>query len=238
VLFIAGGGYHDYKKLSPILIEGIKKHANVDIKLVEVKDDLNVMRDKDLGKGYDAIIYDICFAGERDKPILPPQADKELIDNALRVIKEGKPTVMLHCSMHTFMASDDWTEACGERTRVHDTKEPFEVTKADVNHPAVKHFPDTWKTPSDELYQTINFPETSTPLLKAKSPQKNQDGKVSVVCWVHTYGKGQVFSTTLGHDENTVDKDEYLRLVADGLLWACGKLDADGNPKPGYGPAK
>jgi type 1 glutamine amidotransferase len=47
-----------------------------------------------------------------------------------------------------------------------------------------------------------------------------------------------VFSTTLGHDEKTVEQDSYQRLLADGLLWACGKLDAEGNPKPGYGPAK
>jgi type 1 glutamine amidotransferase len=233
-LYITGGGYHDYKTLTPIITEGIKKHANVDI---DVKWDLDCMRDKNLGEGYDAIIYNICFAGDRNANTLPPEADQDLIDNALRVTKEGKPTLMIHCSMHTFMASDDWTDCCGQRTRVHDKYEPFEVEKVNHDHPSVKHFPDTWQTAGDELYRTINIPETSIPLLQARSPQADQNGKVSVVCWVHTYGKGPVFGTTLGHDKKTVEQDAYLRLLADGLLWACGKLDPQGNPLPGYAPA-
>ena len=235
VLYITGGGYHKYDKLLPIILDGIKKHANVDF---DVKWDLDCMRDKNLGEGYDAIVYNICFAGDEKKNTLPPQADAELIANALRVTREGKPTVMLHCTMHTFMASDDWTECCGERTRHHDDYEAFDVRKVSDEHPAVKHFPKKWTTPGDELYQTINFPQTSTALLEATSPspKTDQGGKTSVVCWVHTYGKGPVFGTTLGHDEKTVEKDEYLRLLADGLLWACGKLDNNGDPKPGYGP--
>src|SRR5215471_577672 len=203
VLYITGGKYHDYKKLTPIITDGIKKFANADI---DVKWDLDCMRDKNLGEGYDAIIYNICFAGDREPPKLPPQADEELIANALRVTREGKPTVMLHCTMHTFMASDDWTECCGERTRVHDKYEPFEVRKVDNEHPALKHFPEKWTTPGDELYQTINFPQTSTALLQVTSPstKSEEHGKISTVCWVHTYGKGPVFGTTLGHDEKTV----------------------------------
>ena len=36
----------------------------------------------------------------------------------------------------------------------------------------------------------------------------------------------------------TVADPRYLDLVARGLLWSCGKLDAQGNPLPGYGPKK
>ena len=34
---------------------------------------------------------------------------------------------------------------------------------------------------------------------------------------------------------STMERPEYLDLVARGLLWACGKLNADGKPAPGYG---
>ncbi len=98
----------------------------------------------------------------------------------------------------------------------------------------MKHFPDDWTTEGDELYETLILPPETTPLLKANT--KDQLGNISTVCWLHSYGKGNVFGTTLGHDEKTVSQDAYLRLVADGLLWACGKLDDNGNPKPGYGP--
>jgi type 1 glutamine amidotransferase len=222
VLYITGGGFHNYKILTPIITDGIAKHASVQF---DVKWDLEPMRDQHLGEGYDAIVYNICFAKENDP---------DLIDNALRVTRAGKPTVMIHCSMHTFQASDDWTECCGMRTRVHDKYEPFTIEKATPDHPVTKQFPQEWKTAGDELYQTIRFPDSSTALLTAKSPQPNQNGKESVVCWVHTYGQGRVFGTTLGHDTKTVEQDEYLSLLASGLLWACDKLNPDGTPKPGY----
>ena len=233
VLYVTGGGYHDYQRLTPIIVEGIKKHANVDI---DVKWNLDCMREKNLGDGYDAIIYNICFAGDEKKNTLPPQADSDLVNNALRVTHDGKPTLMIHCSMHTFMASDDWTECCGQRTRHHDKYKPFATEKVTADHPIMKHFPDDWSTPGDELYETLIFPESSTPLLRSTTP--DQLGKQSIVCWTHTYGKGPVFGTTLGHDLKTVEQDAYLRLLADGLLWACGKLDQDGNPNPGYGPVQ
>lgn len=244
VLYITGGGYHKYDILTPLLVDGIKKHANVEIDVKWIKDkapeDFVILRDPKLGEGYDAIIYNICHAGSPpNNSKLPAGSDQELIENALRVTREGKPTVMVHCSMHTFMASDEWTECCGERTRHHDPYRAFATTKPNPDHPAIKHFPDDWKTPGDELYVTLNFPESSVALLNAKSPPDRSGAvKESVVCWTHKYGKGPVFGTTLGHDLKTCEQDAYHRLLADGLLWACDKLDSEGNAKPGYAAAK
>ena len=51
---------------------------------------------------------------------------------------------------------------------------------------------------------------------------------------LNKYGKGRVFATTLGHNMLTVGQDEYHKLLANGLLWSCDKLDANGNPAAGY----
>lgn len=222
VLYITGGGYHDYKKLTPLLTDGIKKHANVEF---DIKWELEALRDKQLGEGYDAIVYNICFGQDND-----PQ----MIENALCVTRDGKPTMLVHCSMHTFQASDAWTECCGQRTRRHDAYRGFSVEKVKADHPAIKQFPDDWKTAGDELYQTIDFPKSSTALLQSAKPDEN--GNHSTVCWVHHYGKGPVFATTLGHDMKTCQQDSYQSLLAHGLLWTCDKLDADGKPKAGFGP--
>jgi uncharacterized protein len=72
------------------------------------------------------------------------------------------------------------------------------------------------------LYQTIEFLSGSKPLLKVKSPH---DGREHIVCWAHNFGKGRVFATTLGHDMQTATSPEYIRLLANGLLWSCGKLN-------------
>jgi type 1 glutamine amidotransferase len=55
--------------------------------------------------------------------------------------------------------------------------------------------------------------------------------------WTNLYqGKTRVFSTTLGHNNDTVSDDKYLNLVTRGVLWATGHLNDDGTPAKGYGP--
>jgi type 1 glutamine amidotransferase len=65
----------------------------------------------------------------------------------------------------------------------------------------------------------------------AYSVQSKQD---HVVAWVQTLGKGRVFGTTLGHDLQTCGDVDYQRLLAAGLLWACGKLSEQGLPAEGF----
>ena len=48
--------------------------------------------------------------------------------------------------------------------------------------------------------------------------------------------QAKVFGTSLGHHNETQETDEFLDLVARGLLWTCDKLDDDGKPLEGYGP--
>jgi len=140
--------------------------------------------------------------------------------------------------VHAFRNSPsvhDWEDMCGMRSKVHDPYQAFGTEKLDPANPITKAFPADWKTPGDELYQTIELMTGSHALLRAKSPK---DGREHTVCWIHEYGKGRVFATTLGHDFKTVESADYLGLVSNGILWACDKLDADGKPKAGYGPAQ
>jgi type 1 glutamine amidotransferase len=56
------------------------------------------------------------------------------------------------------------------------------------------------------------------------------------VVWTNEYGakKTKVFSTTIGHNNSTVEDSKYLDLVTNGILWSAGKLGADGKPAAGY----
>jgi len=209
VLYITGGGYHDYKKLATVLTEGMAKHAKLEF---TVKWDLETLRDPKLGEGYDCIIYNLCFSESKDET---------LINNAIRVTKEGKPTLLVHCAMHCFQASDAWTDCCGLRTRRHDAYRAFTTKRSEPLHPIAAKWPADWSTKGDELYQNIAFPKDSTPVLTAYSPESKKD---HVVAWAHTHGKGKVFATTLGHDQNTAGQDSYHELLARGVLWTCGKL--------------
>lgn len=223
-LFLTGGGYHDYKTLAPHLTTNMSALVNVTF---DVKFDMEVLKNPQFADAYDVVVYDLCF----------DEADGPLLDHALAVIRAGKPTVMIHCSVHAFRRSDrvhEWENCCGMRSKVHDPFQPFGTQKLDPDNPITRHWPADWKTAGDELYQTIEFLPGSKPLLRAKSPR---DGREHIVCWTSTYGKGNVFATTLGHDMKTAAQPDYLQLLARGLLWTCGKLDAAGHPAPGYGQA-
>jgi len=224
-LFLTGGGYHDYQKLAPHLTNELGSQIKITF---DVAFDMEPLKKENFAYGYDVIVYDLCW----------DEGDSRLLDNALNAIRKGKPAVMIHCAVHAFRKSEkirEWENGVGMRSKVHDPFQSFRTEKLDAKSPITKNFPDDWQTPGDELYQTIEFPKTSHPLLKAKSPK---DGREHIVCWTHTYGKGRVFATTLGHDMKTAQDENYLRLVARGLLWACDKLDKHGNPAHGYGKGK
>jgi hypothetical protein len=237
-----GGCCHDYKTMPVVLKEKIEALANVSIDIKSVPkpaDMVAAFNDPKFGEGYDVIIYDICF-GENWK-------DGDY-DAALRLAKEGKPAVFVHCSAHTYrpprdskapnlkereaIADAKWHALVGMDTRVHDKFEGFATEKADKENPIMKSFPDDWKTTGDELYNTIKMMPTATPLLTAKSPAS---GKTHTVAWVNHFGKAKTFGTTLGHDMQTGGDADYQRLLAYGILWTCDKLGADGKPLAGYG---
>ncbi len=209
LLFI-GGGYHDYEKLAPHLTNRIGQLVPIEF---DVKLNLEPLKNKNFADGYDVVIYDICY----------DEIESALLENALNATRAGKPAVMIHCAVHAFRKSEkigDWESFCGMRSKVHDPFQSFAVEKLDPKHSVTKDFPDGWRTPGDELYQTIEFLSGSKPLLKVKSPH---DGREHTVCWVHNFGKGRVFATTLGHDMQTATSPEYIRLLANGVLWACDR---------------
>ena len=58
--------------------------------------------------------------------------------------------------------------------------------------------------------------------------------------WSNEYGpkKTKIFSTSLGHFNETVGDDRYMELVVRGLLWTTGNLTEDGKPVKEFAKAK
>ena len=56
-----------------------------------------------------------------------------------------------------------------------------------------------------------------------------------MVAWTNEYGprKTRIFSTSLGHNNDTVGDARYLDLICRGLLWTTGNLAPDGTPATG-----
>ena len=151
-----------------------------------------------------------------------------------------------------------WFEYLGLQSSGHGAQEPIAMTFVDRSSPITKGLAD-WVTGKEELYNNIKMFDTAHPIaigaqtvhLKKKADgsaftsKDKADGTETVEdktnafvdVWTNLYlGKTRVFSTTTGHNDDTVADARYLDLVTHGLLWACDKLDDDGKPKAGYGP--
>jgi hypothetical protein len=246
-LLITGGCCHDYAQQQQILKKGIEARANVTVEIVYVADDsthpaLPIYGHPEYADGYDVVIHDECAADINDPAI---------IQGVLKPHQDGIPGVNLHCAMHCYRFGDfskplpagapnaAWYEYLGLQSSGHGPQEPIAITITDKTNPITAGLAD-WTTIREEHYNNIKVWDTAHALAQGTQVIKDSAGQPQrtndfVVTWQNIYrGKTRVFSTTIGHNNETVADARYLDLVTRGLLWACDKLDADGKPKPGY----
>ncbi len=230
-LMVCGGCCHDYEAQKKILSEGITARANVEWTIIHEggpgKDHrVSIYEKPDWWKGYDVVLHNECFGDVNDNAF---------VENIAAAHKAGVPGVMLHCSTHSYRtaSTDEWRMCLGLSSYSHEKKRDLTVKAIAADHPVMKGFPSSWSDPADELYKNEKLWPNFVPLAQAYG----EDTKKDHVCvWANTYGAGKIFATTLGHENATMESAVYLDLVTRGLLWACGKLNDDGTPKPGYGP--
>jgi type 1 glutamine amidotransferase len=227
-LMVCGGCCHDYPNQKKILSDGLGSRANVQFTVVHEGDDrtnrVSIYEKPDWWKGYDVVVHNECFGAVNDD---------RFIENIAAAHAAGVPAVMLHCSTHSYRAAstDAWRATLGLRSMSHDARRDLRIKNVKPEHPVMKGFPAEWLNPKDELYRNEKIWPTVTALGTAYSEESKKD---HVVIWVNSYAKTRVFATTLGHANDTMKNEVFLDLVARGLLWACDKLDDNGQPRPGY----
>ncbi len=248
VLLLTGGCCHDYPKQKDILKKGIEERANIVVDQIHTDDKstkppLPIYGNPDYAKGYDLVIHDECAADI---------SDPEVIAGVLKPHREdGIPGVNLHCAMHCYRFGNygkpvepgadnsHWYEYLGLQSTGHGAQLPIAIHFTDTESPITKGMTD-WTTINEELYNNVQI-LTAKALAKGTQVSKDKTGAEksteTVVAWTNEYGAKhtRVFSTTIGHNNATVEDPKYLDLVTNGILWACDKLDANGKPKAGYG---
>ena len=255
VLLVLGGCCHDYTVQKDLLKAGIESRINATVDIEHNPDTsteatFEIYNDADWAEGYDIVIHDECSANV---------TDPAYVGRILNAHKNGTPAVNLHCAMHSYrwgefkepvaIGADNagWYEMIGIQSSGHGPKAPIEVTYSDTKHPVTVGF-ENWTTIDEELYNNIQIFDgahalaTGTQMQKPKvkkgkpaNPDVKPTKAEAVVVWTNEFGpnKTRIFSTTLGHFNETVADDRYLDLVTRGLLWATGNLEADGTPSAG-----
>jgi hypothetical protein len=248
-LLITGGCCHDYAAQKDILKKGLEARANIIIDQVHTADStthppLGILGNPDYAKGYDVVIHDECGSDINDP---------KLVEAVLKPHREGLPGVNLHCAMHSYRIGNPndpvtfgtphglWFEYLGLQSSGHGAQIPISIDFIDKDSPITKGMAN-WTTIHEELYNNVHVFDSAHPLAHGSQVFKETFGgyktNTYVCAWVNEYGpmKTRVFSTTIGHNNETVSDPRYLELVTRGVLWATGHLEADGTPSKGYGP--
>ncbi|HSU52862.1 MAG TPA: ThuA domain-containing protein, partial [Candidatus Dormibacteraeota bacterium] len=250
ILLITGGCCHDYAHQKDILKDGITQRANVQIEQIHTGDTtthppLAILGNPDYAKGYDLVIHDECAADI---------SDPEKVEAVLKPHRDGLPGVNLHCAMHSYRIGNPndkvepgtphglWFDYIGIQSSAHGAQLPISIRFTAKDSPMIHGLAD-WTTINEELYNNIHIFDNTKPLAHGSQVVKSGNGEKTndvVVVWTNEYGpkKAKVFSTTIGHNNATVQDPRYLDLVTRGILWATGHLKDDGTPADGYGPKK
>jgi type 1 glutamine amidotransferase len=249
VLLVAGGCCHDYATQTKLLKGGIEERIRADVTVAynpdkSTKARFDIYEKDDWAAGYDVVLHDECSADVTEGPYV-----KRILD----AHRAGTPAVNIHCAMHSYRWGEfrkpvepgadnaGWYEMIGLQSTGHGPQFPIAVAYED--HPLTKGLAD-WTTINEELYNNIQVMPSAKPLaigvqslpaLKNKADAQPGEAQ-AVVAWVNEYGpnKTRIFSTSLGHNNDTVGDDRYLDLVCRGILWAAGRLADDGTPAAGY----
>ncbi len=219
-LLVTGGCCHDYAGQQKVLSEGISALANVQVDVwwtddKSVNPPLDIYKDPKWAEGYDVIIHNECAAGNKDLEMFQRIMDAQ----------KTRPSVHLHCAMHSFRnGTDKWFKYLGLQSSRHGPQAPIEIKFKP--HPITETLKD-WTTINEELYNNVEVYDVQSLATGKQTFQRNGKEVVetSVVVWTGEENGVRRFSTTIGHNTETVADARYLELVTRGLLWSCGKLD-------------
>jgi type 1 glutamine amidotransferase len=253
VLVVAGGCCHDYATQKEVLKKGIEARVNAVVEVAydptkSTKPLFDLFKSPDWGKNFDVVVHDECAADI---------TDQAYVANIVNAHKNGLPAVNLHCAMHSYRwgsfkepvktGADNasWYEMLGLQSTGHGPQQPIAITFTDKSHPVTTGLAD-WTTINEELYNNVQIlgAKTLATGLQKVPEKKDKKGKVTpaseanaIVAWTNEFGpkKTRIFSTTIGHNNATVEDARYLDLVARAVLWSAGKLEADGKPSAGFG---
>ena len=129
-------------------------------------------------------------------------------------VQGGKALIPLHSASFCFRNSDWYVQAVGGQFSTHGTGR-FTTQLLDAKHPILQGISEfeTW----DETYVHSQINPDIQVLMERKEGDKKEP-----YTWTRNEGKGRVFYTAYGHNEETWKQPEFHKLLANGILWAVG----------------
>jgi putative membrane-bound dehydrogenase-like protein len=201
VLFLGDNGHHQprqrFGQLQPVL-------AKRGIELVYT-DQVTDLNPKTLA-AYDAL----AIYANTEK--ISPEQEQALLD----YVASGRGLVPLHCASYCFLNSPKYIALVGAQFQRHGTG-VFRTKIARPDDPIMKGFGgfESW----DETYVHTKHNEADRIVLETRAEGDRDEPWT----WVRTHGKGRIFYTAWGHDQQTWSNPGFQNLVERGIRWAAGQ---------------
>lgn len=206
VLFLGDNGHHRPIERVPSIMAALGDKG-VNFTYTDQLADLNLAN---LNK-YDALMIYANWDS------IPPAVEKDV----LAYVSAGKGIIPIHCASYCFRNSTEYVKMVGGQFWRHrmDTIQTTTVQPDHVIMQGLKPF-----KAFDETYLHSKLQPDNNVLavreIKADQFKDKPDTKTEPYTWTRSYGKGRVFYTAYGHDENTWQNEGFHALILRGILWA------------------
>jgi type 1 glutamine amidotransferase len=157
------------------------------------------------------------------------------------VKEDGKGFLGTHSATDTFYKWLEYGDLIGGYFNEHPWMQVHcEINVEDRAFPATKHFPAHFPI-FDEIYQFKDpYSREKVRVLMSvdpasvdlKNPRVHRTDQDFAVTWVHQFGKGRVFYSSLGHREEIWDRPDIQQMWTEAVKWAMGMTQGDATPRP------
>jgi uncharacterized protein len=155
------------------------------------------------------------------------------------VKEDGKGFLGTHSATDTLYKWAEYGDMIGGYFDQHPWHQKVRILVEDRDFPATRHFPPSFEI-TDEIYQIKEFSRdrvrvlmrldpTSVDLTKADVHRTDKDFAVT---WVRDFGKGRVFYSSLGHEDQVWDRSDIQQMWLEAVKWAMGMTKGDATPRP------
>jgi len=201
VLFLVGGGFHDYKSLPPILADKLNATGDFQVTITEDRNELTAPK---INK------YDVALFYTQGGEITPEQ-EKGLTD----FVSKGKGWVGIHSASDSFTNSDAYWNMVGGRFSGHgggDFHVKIVTQRLDVSRGLTG-----FDVNDDETYDHKFHKDAKIIAFARREPGGEP------AAWIRFYEEGRVFYTGLGHGQPTWENPAFQKLMIRGMYWAAGR---------------
>ena len=206
VLFLGDNGHHKPVERLPSIMSALG-NKGINFTYTNKLEDINL---ENLNR-FDALMI---YANWNE---ITPQAEKAL----LVYVASGKGILPIHCASFCFRNSPEYVKMVGGQFWKH-TTDTISANIIQSNNQIMKGV--NGLKAFDETYLHSKLQADNNVLMtreiKADQTKDRPETKTEPYTWTRNYGKGRVFYTAFGHDEQTWENSDFHKLLENAIVWA------------------